>query len=56
MKTAFLNIAGEGLGLIMIPILYAILGVLFLAAVPFFVLGLVKRGVVYAITHGEDVI
>lgn len=52
----YLEIAGEGLGLILVPVFAAVVGLLYVAALPFFLLGVVKRGVVAAITGGDPLV
>jgi len=47
------QISIEGFMLIAVPILFASLGVFLLAAFPFFLLGLVKRGAVWAWMAGD---
>jgi hypothetical protein len=52
----YLTIAGEGLGLILVPVLALLVGAMYLAVFPFFLLGLLKRGVVAAITGGDPLV
>lgn len=55
MKT-YARIAGEGLSLILTPLLAAFYVLLLFSALPFFLLGLVKRGFVAAFTAGDPLV
>lgn len=48
------QIASEGFVVIAVPVLFGLLALLVVAAVPFFLLGLVKRAVVRAWMAGDD--
>jgi len=53
MMKAYARMASEGATLIIVPMLAIVYAALIIGALPFFLLGLVKRGVVVAFTHGD---
>lgn len=48
------QIASEGFVLVAVPVLFGLLALLIVAAAQFFLLGLVKRAVVWAWLTGDD--
>lgn len=48
------QISSEGFVLVAVPVLFGLLGLLIVAAAPFFLLGLVKRAVVWAWMAGDN--